>query len=124
MLPLIAALRQMRPVSLIMPRSVSMILLSTPNSRKSRARRLYSVTRVAMALVLQESSRFMRLLRVLSGLSTCRSRNPTTMTAIAAAGSTARATANSPIAIMSDWSPDEMLPTMLDVAEAFCTRRC
>ena len=94
-----------------------MIELSTPNRRKSRARRLYSVTRVAMALVDHESSRLSRLLRALSGLRTCRSRNPTTTTLIAATGSTATATANSPTAIMSDWTPDETLPTMPEVAD-------
>ena len=72
-----------------------MTRVSTPNNRKSRLRRVYSVTCVAMALVALESSRFARLLRRLSGLSICESTKPMPMTPIAATGSTARATPKS-----------------------------
>ncbi len=79
-----------------------MTRVSTPNNRKSRLRRVYSVTWVAMALVVLESSRFALRLRRLSGLSTSESTMPTPMTPIAAAGSTVRATPKRPDTIMSD----------------------
>ena len=63
-----------------------MIRVSTPNNRKSRLRRVYSVTCVAMALVTLESSRFARLLRRLRDLSIRKSTMPITMTPIAASG--------------------------------------
>ena len=90
-----------------------MTRVSTPNNRKSRLRRVYSVTWVAMALVALESSRFARLLRMLSGLSICESTMPMAMTPIAAAGSTARATPKSPDTIRSDWRPVDRFPTAL-----------
>ena len=83
-------------------RSVSITWVSTPNNRKSRLRRVYSVTWVAMALVVVESARFARRLRRLSGLSMSESTMPTAMTPMAAAGSTVRATPKRPDTIMSD----------------------
>ena len=101
-----------------------MTRVSTPNNRKSRLRRVYSVTCVAMALVILESSRFARLLRRLSGLSICKSTMPTTMTPIAATGSTARATPKSAHTIRSDWRPPDRFPTALAVAVLFIVRSC
>ena len=101
-----------------------MTRFSTPNNRKSRLRRVYSVTCVAMAFVAVESSRFARLLRTLSGLSICKSTKPKTMTAIAATGLTARATPKSANTIRSDWRPPDRAPTTEEVAPLFIMRSC
>ncbi len=97
---------------------------STPNSRKSRLSRVYSVTCVAMALLALESSRFASLLRRLSGLSICKSTKPETRTRIAARGSTAIATPKSANTIRSDWSaPDKDAMTEV-LAPLFRPRIC
>ena len=101
-----------------------MTRVSTPNNRKSRLRRVYSVTVVAMALVAMESSRFDCLLRRLSGLSVCKSKKPQTRTAIAAMGSTAMATPKSAHTIRSDWKPLVRAPMTEVVALLFIPRSC
>ncbi len=101
-----------------------MTRVSTPNNRKSRLRRVYSVTCVAMALVILESSRFARLVRTLSGRSICKSTKLMAMTPIAAAGSMTRATDNSAAIIRSDWRPPDRFPTTDAVAALFIPRSC
>ena len=101
-----------------------MTRVSTPNNRKSRLRRVYSVTRVAMALVNLESSRFACLLRTLRGRSICKSTKPTTMTPIAAAGSTARATPKSHGHHQERLETARQAPTAPAVAPLFIVRSC
>ena len=76
--------------------ALSVTRVSTPNNRKSRLRRVYSVTWVAMALVTLESSRLARRLRWLSGLRISESTMPMPMTPMAAAGSTDQGHAQEP----------------------------
>ncbi len=58
---------------------------STPNSRKSLLRRVYSVTPVAMARVTRDSSRLSRLLRLLNGRRSSERHDAEPMTPVAAA---------------------------------------
>ncbi len=124
MLPSRAVKRTLRPVSDINLLSLAMTRASTPNNRKSRLTRVYSVTCVAMALVVSESSRFARLLRKLSGLSICRSTKPNTKTMPAAIGSTARATPKSAHTIKRDWRPPAKLPITPEAAPLFMVSSC